>query len=100
MDDKRDMFYSNFGYQSDYPAQMMPNMYPMMMPQNIGGQQMGYPNEYYGNSGCGDLNNKVERLERQIKILEQRVTRLETLYSGSSNTTNIYNEPDSNMYMM
>ena len=41
-----------------------------------------------------DMNERLNRLERQIKRLDQRLTRLETPYANNTN------EPDNNMYMM
>ena len=43
-----------------------------------------------------DFNKRIEKLERQIKRFDQRLTRLETPYV----TNNYNNEPDNNMYMM
>ena len=44
-------------------------------------------------SPCTNLDKDLQ--EKQINRLNQRVTRLE-----SPNSTNIYNEPDSNLYML
>jgi hypothetical protein len=44
------------------------------------------------------MNERINRLERQVKRLDQRLTRLETPYVNTNNYTN--NEPDNNMYMM
>ena len=41
------------------------------------------------------MNERIERLERQVKRLDQRLTRLETPYANNNN-----NEPDNNMYIM
>lgn len=88
------MFYGNYGYSGYVP---MPNN-PMMgtSPNQISDMMNGasyQANQFY------DLTERVNRLERQVKRLDQRLVRLETPYAN--NTTNIYNnEPDNNMYMM
>ena len=83
---ERDSFY---GYGGFYP-----------MPNQVGG--MIYPNysndSSYNINSYNDFSNRIERLERQIKRLDQRLTRLETPYANDNNNSN--NEPDSNMYMM
>ena len=45
-----------------------------------------------------EKNVSPEIIERQVKRLDQRLTRLETPYANTSNINN--NEPDNNMYMM
>ncbi len=80
----RDMFY---GYGGFYP----------FTPQigNNGPANGNVDNFNYFN----DFKNRIERLERQVKRLDQRISRLETPYANVTN--NIYNnEPDDNMYMM
>ena len=84
-----------------YP-QMVPNFGGMVMP----GQMIPMPNNM--NMGMTNVpltsvqstinSNDLNNLTNQVNNLEQRVTRLEAIYSN--NTTNIYNEPDSSMYMM
>ena len=79
--DNRDMFYNSYGYSSGYPTNQM--MLPNMM----------FPNQ---NNNYGiDLENRLNRIEKQINRLNQRVTRLE-----SSNNSNTYTEPDNNLYML
>ena len=102
-DNNRDMFYS--GYYGMAPMPNMPNqmLNPNMMNQNLMTQpQSQYGNYNYDNNYYNNLNNRITRLENQIKLINQRLTRLEAPYTTSTNnTTNIYNnEPDSNMYMM
>ncbi len=48
------------------------------------------PNNY-DNSLVSDIQNRIERLERQVKRLDQRLTRLETPYA---------NNTDNDMYIM
>ena len=55
------------------------------------------PNNTYANTQITDMTERLNRLERQIKRLDQRLTRLETPYA---NTNNYNTEPDNNMYMM
>ena len=45
------------------------------------------------------LNNRINRLERQVKILENRVNRLENLNPTFLKNDNKYNDND-NMYML
>ena len=108
MNDDRDMYYGNYGYVSNpLPNGIMPMMQGGMM------HMMQNPNINYGmpysnqnmmpcnqnnNSNNTDFDNRLNTIERQIKRLNERITRLETTYNN--NTTNIYDEPDSSMYMM
>lgn len=84
----RDMFYNSYGFQGTMP---MSPMMPQYNQQYNPGYNQGY-NNYYPIS---DIDNRITKIEKQINRLNQRVTRLE-----SSNNTNIYNEPDSNLYML
>lgn len=86
MIDDRDMYYGYGGY---IPINNMPNT--SMMPNNT-----ITPNNY-STSQFNDLNERIGRLERQVKRLDQRLTRLETPYA---NNMKYNNEPDNNMYMM
>ena len=78
--DNRDMFYNSYGYSSGFPMNQM--FQPNMM----------FPNQ---NSQMMDIENKINRIEKQISRLNQRITRLE-----SPNNSNIYSEPDNNLYMI
>jgi len=91
---ERDMFYTNFGYSSNMPYQGMPMMMPNQMNPNM--VYSGNPNMIYNQNNL-DIESKLNKLEKQINRLEIRVNRLENPYG---NNTNIYNEPDSNMYML
>jgi len=77
--DNRDMFYNSYGYSTGYPNQIL-------------GPNMMFPNQ---NNTMNDLENRLNRIERQINRLNQRIIRLET-----PNNSNIYNEPDNNLYML
>ena len=69
---------------------VMPNFNEMNNPMvNSFGNQMG--NSMMGN----DIFYKVKELENKIKILEQRVARLE-----SEKGNDYYSEPDTSMYMI
>ena len=107
--DDRDMYYNSYGYGGFTPNAMpggfpqmmntgMPNqMYPAMN-TGMGSSMSGsMPANNYANSQFNDMNERVSRLERQVKHLDQRLTRLETPYA---NTNNFNQEPDNNMYMM
>ena len=95
----RDMYY---GYGGFVPMNGMPNsgammqsqMPNVMQPQMSGNSTTNSSN--YMNSWYNDINDRIDRLERQVKRLDQRLTRLETPYANS----NYNNEPDNNMYMM
>ena len=78
--DNRDMFYNSYGYSSGFPN-------PQMFQPN-----MMFPNQ---NNQVMDIDNRLTRIEKQINRLNQRVTRLET-----PNNSNIYTEPDNNLYML
>ena len=71
--DNRDMFYG--GYQGMMP---IPGM---------------YPNNYMPNSNpsYGNIESRVSKLENQIKLINNRLNKLENSYG---------NNPDNNMYMM
>jgi peptidoglycan hydrolase CwlO-like protein len=106
-DNNRDMFYSGFYGMSPVPN--MPNQMvnPSMMTSQMPNPNLtnattpynnyNYENNYYNNN-YANLDNKITRLENQIKSINQRLARLEAPYNSSSNTYN--NEPDSNMYIM
>jgi len=76
----RDMFYNSYGYSSGFPMNQM--FQPNMM----------FPNQ---NNQMMDIDNRLTRIEKQINRLNQRITRLE-----SPNNSNIYSEPDNNLYML
>lgn len=91
--DNRDMYYNSYGY-----GGMMP------LPQNgINPNYTAMPGAItppmtnnYTTSQINDMNERISRLERQVKRLDQRLTRIETPYANQ----NFQNEPDNNMYMM
>lgn len=100
--DDRDMYYNAYGYGGFTPLNNIPGGFPQMMNNQMPNQAytgMGsqMPNNTYANSQFNDMNERVSRLERQVKRLDQRLTRLETPYA---NTNNFSQEPDNNMYMM
>lgn len=85
----RDMYYGSYGYGGFAPMPNTPNQMMSMIPNsNNNGYAMGQFN---------DINERINRLERQVKRLDQRLVRLETPYANSNNYNN---EPDNNMYMM
>ena len=103
--DDRDMYYNSYGYGVGMPN-TMPGNFPQMMNTGMPNQMYNgvntgmsstMPTNTYANSQFNDMNERVSRLERQIKRLDQRLTRLETPYA---NANNFSNEPDNNMYMM
>lgn len=98
--DNRDMYY-NGTYGGYTPFNNIPN--GMMMPyqnQNYdmnSGLNSQISSNNYTNSWFNDITERLNRLERQVKRLDQRLTRLETPYA---NTTNYNQDVDNNMYMM
>ena len=62
--------------------------FPNMMPFNM------MPNNYDTNN---ELNNKINILEKQIKRLDERITRLEAIINTNNNTKL---EDNNSMYMM
>ncbi len=55
---------------------------------------MGMPSDNnFTNSIINDMKMRIERLERQIKRIDQRLMRLEAPYANN-------NEPDNDMYIM
>ena len=56
------------------------------------------PQNTYASSQFNDITERISRLERQTKRLEQRLSRLETPYINNNKINT--NEPDNNMYMM
>ena len=78
----RDMFYNTYGYGGFTPLPGNTNTYPIPTPNN------------YQTTQFTDMNERINRLERQIKRLDQRLSRLETPYANTNN------EPDNNMYIM
>ena len=94
MIDERDMYYGYGGY---IPMNNMGMTNPNMGMTNQGGQmQQMIPNNY-STSQFSDMTERINRLERQVKRIDQRLTRLETPYA---NNMKYNNEPDNNMYMM
>ncbi len=88
----RDMYYSGYGYGGMMPMNQSPT--PTQMPVQIPNPIT--PNNY-ATSQFNDINERVNRLERQVKRLDQRLTRIETPYANNNFSSN---EPDNNMYMM
>lgn len=54
-------------------------------------------NMMMNNSPFIDIDNRLAKIERQIKRLDQRLTRLETPYTNNNNN---FLEDDNSMYMM
>ena len=97
----RDMYY-NGTYGGYTPFNNIPNGMSLMPYQNQGydmnsGLNSQISSNTYTNSWFNDITERLNRLERQVKRLDQRLTRLETPYA---NNMKYYNEPDNNMYMM
>lgn len=88
MKDKR-----NCNNNMSYPIYGQPMMVPPM------GYPMGYPGGMSGNMMNNTFEQQLNNIERQLNLLDQRVTRLENL--GSNSTTNNYTKyNDSNYYMV
>ena len=96
---ERDMYYNSYGYEGTMPLNNFQNQYPVFF-NNSAYDFPNIPNGMSGNYLNGqfnDINERVSRLERQIKRIDQRLTRLETPYA---NSTNFPSDGDNNMYMM
>ena len=94
MIDNRDMYYG--GYVPMDSMGNMGGMPNMNIPNSSVGQMQMMPNNY-ATGQFNDMNERINRLERQVKRIDQRLTRLETPYA---NNMKYNNEPDNNMYMM
>ena len=92
--DNRDMYY-NGTYGGYTPFNNMSN--GMMPFQNQYDMNNGLNNQMPNNNYFNDINERLNRLERQVKRIDQRLTRLETPYA---NTNNYNQDIDNNMYMM
>lgn len=84
------MYYNSYGYSG-----VLPNMPGGFMNQ-VPGTMIPQNNNNYSINQWNDINERISRLERQVKRLDQRLTRIETPYANQ----NYNNEPDNNMYMM
>lgn len=82
MNKERNMFYNTYDYVGGnaMPISPMQGMIP------------NQPNPFLVNN---DINAKISNLEKKVKMLESRVSRLENPYNSNN-----YNEPDNNMYML
>lgn len=69
---------------NNFMPQMMPFPQGGMMPTNT----MMFPN--YMNDNYSNLDNRVNSLEKKVKVLENRISRLETPYQN--NTSMQYNQ--------
>ncbi len=82
---ERDMSYSYGGF------------FPLSNQMNYGTAPVPAFDNTYNINYFNDFNNRLERLERQFKRIDQRLSRLETPYANNNYSNN---EPDNNMYMM
>ena len=71
-----------------------PNFYPL--PSQVSDATHNVDNAFNMNY-FDDFKNRIERLERQVKRLDQRLVRIETPYANANNQ-NVDN--DDTMYMM
>ncbi len=101
MKNNRDMFYENSGYF------VGPNGYGgvPVMPNTMPNQNMGYnpgltnPQNPFPNDTYETLEQKVNRLERFCKRLDNRISKLENMYSNK--TSSEYNITENNdIYMI
>ncbi len=93
----RGMFYSNYQAGGFNDPNMIPNTY------NINSQYQAYgpgvnpgmmmPSQEYGETN--DYNERLTKIERQIRNLDQRIRKLETSTTIDDNSIN-----DSNLYMI
>lgn len=64
---------------NNFAPQMMPFPQGGMMPTNM----MMFPN--YMNDNYSNLDNRVTSLEKKVRVLENRLSRLETPYQNTGN---------------
>ena len=79
----KDLYYNSYGYIPTFNN-----------PQSPFPQQNQLPYNPYQTNQFNDVIERINRIERQIKRLDQRLSKLETQYNNKNN------EPDNNMYMM
>lgn len=53
---------------------------------------MPYDNGFFYPYMPNDIENRIDSLERMVKRLDSRVTRLENNYNNNSNMPDIYNQ--------
>ena len=96
----------NCGNNMNYPVYQQPMMVPPMgypmyqggfQPNMMGMQNMqGMNNNMISGISSNTFEQQINNIEKQINLLDQRVTRLENL--NNNNINNKYN--DSNYYMV
>ncbi len=96
--DRDMMYYGMSGYAQGPTPMMMPMQNPMQYNQTQQPQNTNYTQQ-------NDLENRLARIERQIRKLDSRISKLENPYPDSPNyqTTNQLDQPfksDNSMYMM
>lgn len=102
----RDMFYSNYQAGGFQDANMIYNppsayninsQYSAFGPGVMPGNQMINQGMYASNNyGVNDIDERITKIERQIRNLDQRIRKLETTNSFIDNNT----IEDSNLYMI
>lgn len=84
---KRDMFYSNYnaGGFVDQPMPINQNFFPnqmampnMMMPNQMM-QNNSVPNQMYNQTYDYDFDDRLTKLERQVRNLDTRISKLEQI---------------------
>lgn len=101
MNPNRDMFYSNYqagGFQEPNMIYTPPQGYSINQNyQAYGPNVMANPNmqnmQNTSNTYMNEYDERISKLERQIRSLDQRIRKLET-------STNIEEVNDSNLYMI
>lgn len=95
MKQNRDMFYSDFNYGgSTFPNMGGPNMFSGSSNMMVAGPNVNVPiepNQMYNNN---NLEVRVDKLERQVKRIETKISNLE----NNSNVPDV--EVNSSMYMI
>ncbi len=79
-DRNANLFYQNSMYHAMPGAMNMPN---------VSGMHPGQMAHEYGISMGGDVDQRIEMIERQLQRLEARISRLETPYSSHQYTTSV-----------
>ena len=75
----------------------MNNQMPYMDPYSFGGNNSNFGNQNFVWISLERMNNRINRLERQVRILENRVNRIS---SNNSSSFNSEFDDNNNMYML
>lgn len=95
MNENRDMFYGGYGGTLPNGA-LMNQAFPPSINPNMPGTFMPNQTPMYSDN----LSSRINNIEQTLRRLEYRISRLENPSGTTSNSYNINNEPDGNLYML